>query len=107
MMSSRWLAVVLVVLGVGCSEPEKHKRDIPRETTQVSRVTQTTQEKQATEGKREPEIKTVGAAEEVGATKPTSDSGVKYEDIRVGSGPEVKKGDFLVVHYTGWLAETL
>ena len=32
-------------------------------------------------------------------------SGLKYEDIKVGTGKEAKKGDTVSVHYTGWLAK--
>jgi FKBP-type peptidyl-prolyl cis-trans isomerase len=34
----------------------------------------------------------------------TTQSGLKYEDIRVG-GPPAKIGDTLEVHYTGWLKD--
>lgn len=29
----------------------------------------------------------------------------KIEDIKTGTGPEVKAGDTVVVHYTGWLTD--
>jgi len=32
-------------------------------------------------------------------------SGLKYYDIRVGDGPELQKGQFVVIHYTLWLAD--
>jgi peptidylprolyl isomerase len=31
-------------------------------------------------------------------------SGVRYEDVEEGKGPEVKPGDLIRVHYTGWQA---
>jgi FKBP-type peptidyl-prolyl cis-trans isomerase FkpA len=34
-----------------------------------------------------------------------SDTKLKIEDIKVGSGEEVKDGDHVVIHYTGWLEE--
>jgi FKBP-type peptidyl-prolyl cis-trans isomerase FkpA len=34
----------------------------------------------------------------------TTESGLKYEDVKVGDGAEAKKGDSVEVHYTGWLA---
>lgn len=33
----------------------------------------------------------------------TTKSGLKYEDLVVGKGPSPKKGQVVVVHYTGWL----
>jgi len=33
----------------------------------------------------------------------TTKSGLKYEDLKEGKGPEAKKGDMVTVHYTGWL----
>ena len=33
----------------------------------------------------------------------TLPSGLQYEDVVVGTGAEVKKGDTVEVHYTGWL----
>lgn len=32
-----------------------------------------------------------------------TDSGLKYQELKVGSGDEAKKGDTVEVHYTGWL----
>jgi peptidylprolyl isomerase len=29
--------------------------------------------------------------------------GLKYTDVKLGDGPEAKKGDIVAVHYTGWL----
>jgi FKBP-type peptidyl-prolyl cis-trans isomerase FkpA len=37
--------------------------------------------------------------------KVTTPSGLKYEDIRVGTGPEAKAGQTVTVHYTGWLTD--
>jgi peptidylprolyl isomerase len=33
----------------------------------------------------------------------TTSSGLKYEDIQVGTGAEAKSGRSVTVHYTGWL----
>jgi FKBP-type peptidyl-prolyl cis-trans isomerase len=34
-----------------------------------------------------------------------SDSGLQYQDLKVGDGDTAKKGDTVEVHYTGWLAK--
>jgi FKBP-type peptidyl-prolyl cis-trans isomerase FkpA len=33
----------------------------------------------------------------------TTKSGLQYQDLTVGSGPEAKAGQQVTVHYTGWL----
>jgi peptidylprolyl isomerase len=38
-------------------------------------------------------------------TTKTTDSGLKIEDVTVGTGAEVHVGDVVVVHYTGWLTD--
>jgi FKBP-type peptidyl-prolyl cis-trans isomerase len=35
----------------------------------------------------------------------TNDSGLKYQDLKVGTGDAAKKGDKVEVHYTGWLSK--
>ena len=34
-----------------------------------------------------------------------TDTGMKYEIIKEGTGPSPKKGDSVTVHYTGWLED--
>ena len=35
----------------------------------------------------------------------TTDSGLKYQDLKVGTGAEAGKGKDVTVHYTGWLTD--
>ena len=35
----------------------------------------------------------------------TTPSGLKYEDLKVGTGAEAKAGQTVSVHYTGWLTD--
>src|SRR4051812_12072629 len=35
----------------------------------------------------------------------TTESGLKYQDLKVGEGASAKKGDNVEVHYTGWLTD--
>lgn len=45
----------------------------------------------------------VGAEDKPKTVK--TDSGLKYQDLKVGDGATAKKGDTVKVHYTGWLAK--
>ena len=38
-------------------------------------------------------------------TQTTTASGLVYEDLEVGTGPEAKAGMHVQVHYTGWLTD--
>jgi FKBP-type peptidyl-prolyl cis-trans isomerase len=35
----------------------------------------------------------------------TTDSGLQYQDLAIGSGPVANPGDTVAVHYTGWLTD--
>jgi FKBP-type peptidyl-prolyl cis-trans isomerase FkpA len=35
----------------------------------------------------------------------TTESGLKYQDLKIGHGPIARKGDTLEVHYTGWFPD--
>jgi FKBP-type peptidyl-prolyl cis-trans isomerase len=43
------------------------------------------------------------AADKVDGKVVTTESGLKYQDLKVGDGATAKKGDTVIVHYTGWL----
>lgn len=42
---------------------------------------------------------------ELGENAVTTESGLRYEDLVVGTGAEAKAGDTVSVHYTGWLVD--
>lgn len=44
-----------------------------------------------------------GATSNAPAQRIVTPSGLQYEDIKVGTGPEAKAGMKVTVHYTGWL----
>jgi FKBP-type peptidyl-prolyl cis-trans isomerase len=51
-------------------------------------------------------LATVSAQEKKAEPKTvTTDSGLKYQDLKEGKGAAAKKGDTVEVHYTGWLAK--
>ena len=45
------------------------------------------------------------AADPKGKKMTTTESGLQYRDIKEGTGAQPKKGDTVIVHYTGWLWE--
>jgi FKBP-type peptidyl-prolyl cis-trans isomerase len=45
----------------------------------------------------------LGAGDKKGGKVITTKSGLKYEDLKVGTGKEAKSGDTVEVHYTGTL----
>ncbi|HLI70295.1 MAG TPA: FKBP-type peptidyl-prolyl cis-trans isomerase [Ktedonobacteraceae bacterium] len=45
-------------------------------------------------------------APEISGTPVTLKDGLKYVDMKVGTGPAAKDGDTVTVNYTGWLAST-
>ena len=45
------------------------------------------------------------AGDDKGGKTITTDSGLKYQDLKVGTGDTATKGDTVVVHYTGWLTD--
>jgi FKBP-type peptidyl-prolyl cis-trans isomerase len=47
---------------------------------------------------------TISPPTEIGETKETP-SGVKYETLKAGAGPEVRPGQSVIVHYTGTLSD--
>src|SRR4051794_38873150 len=55
-------------------------------------------------GSRAGQVKDV-AKEEAKTKVVETKSGLKYEDLKAGTGGEAKKGDTVSVHYTGWLAK--
>jgi peptidylprolyl isomerase len=56
------------------------------------------------EGKEKADTtKAKGAVKKMSEKEITTASGLKYVDIKVGTGASPKKGDMVSVHYTGWL----
>ena len=50
------------------------------------------------------EVELVGVRGD-GEPQPEDDGGLEIETLREGSGPEVRQGDVVSVHYTGWLED--
>ena len=77
------ILVVLLALAVGVSAQDAEKKKTKKDAKDA---------KVTTTDKAKKEIKTV-----------TTPSGLKYEELVAGAGPQPKTGDIVKVHYTGWL----
>jgi FKBP-type peptidyl-prolyl cis-trans isomerase len=98
------LASVFGAFLAGCEQPKvqddasKTTTTTPEDGKAVSATTATPEAPVAS-----PEApKTEAAAPASGKMVKTS-SGLQYEDVKVGEGTPAKKGDYVTVHYTGWL----
>jgi FKBP-type peptidyl-prolyl cis-trans isomerase len=61
---------------------------------------------QPTPGKQTPvPVGTPGESQKGGLKVLTTDSGLQYEDLKVGTGIEAVRGKKAIVHYTGWLTD--
>jgi FKBP-type peptidyl-prolyl cis-trans isomerase len=106
MMSYRWAALAVAVgLGIGCGGPTKHKGEQAEEFTQGREARQPA----PAQGAEGTEIRQVKEERPAPPAAPpySANSGLKCEDVILGTGPAAKKGDLVYVHYTGWLAATL
>ncbi len=58
---------------------------------------------QSTASAGKPAAAPVTATNKEGSKVITTATGLKYEDVKVGTGAEAKAGQLATVHYTGWL----
>jgi len=87
---------VVMLLAPGCQKAETETENTPAdavENTQADPGVQSNEDSQA-----EPVQLTKGEIV-------TTESGLKYEDLVVGTGDSPNKGDNVIVHYTGWLED--
>jgi FKBP-type peptidyl-prolyl cis-trans isomerase FkpA len=88
----RVASILALVLGamfvVGCSE------EVPKTKKKTPEAKVLTPQRKAPEKPPESDAKVVTLA-----------SGLKYQDLTVGTGQEAKKGDNVDVDYTGWLKD--
>jgi len=107
------LLAALVVFGAtlaltapGCGPKEDETATVATNETPPAAATSETPPGPATDGK--------GGATAMGPQPPgpgtagkvvTTASGLKYEDLKVGTGPEAKAGQTVRVHYTGTLTD--
>jgi FKBP-type peptidyl-prolyl cis-trans isomerase FkpA len=93
--------VIVAALGAGCDVPLPRPTDAPGENAQVKGSTADNGGKEIVQVQALKESSPVQASPK---TAPKDPPKVRIEEIHVGSGPEVKNGDRIYVHYTGWLA---
>jgi FKBP-type peptidyl-prolyl cis-trans isomerase len=119
---TKWRMMVLGALGsvggallvAGCQEPTEIVPAAPPGTSYVRLPPPEKEEPQAKgesvaqapldSSKKQPVAGTISPPTAVGETKSTP-SGVTYETLKAGDGPEVKPGQTVLVHYTGTLAD--
>jgi peptidylprolyl isomerase len=97
-MRKRFLAVlVLAAFGfLACSTPTQQEKPTAPSGTGSEAAAPSPPEaaKEVTPAVPVPEPKTV-----------TTPSGLKYQELVVGRGPVPKRGNLVMVHYTGWLTD--
>jgi FKBP-type peptidyl-prolyl cis-trans isomerase len=109
---SQLAAGVLVLALGGCQEPTEivpaappgiaYTRVPPPEKDEPQARGETAMQTPADASKKTAMAGTTSPPTAIGETK-TSVSGVKYETLKAGDGPEAKPGDTVSVHYTGTL----
>jgi FKBP-type peptidyl-prolyl cis-trans isomerase len=98
MMPYRILAVIVAAaLGAGCDVPLPRTSDAPPDAQAKAAAADG-------DGKDVVQVQALKEAAPAQSGK-KEEPKVKIEEVFVGTGPEVKKGDRIYVHYTGWLAE--
>jgi FKBP-type peptidyl-prolyl cis-trans isomerase len=114
---TRWSLAVLGVLGLamgGCQEPTEiipsgppgtaYTRVPPPEEKEAEALGEPAMQAPVDPTKKKAVAGTISPPTEIGETK-TTPSGVKYETLKAGNGPEVKPGQSVTVNYTGTLTD--
>ena len=108
------LGVILCLTLGGCQEPAEmvpvappglsYTRVPPPEKEEPQALGEQAMQAPVDATRKKAVVGTVSPPTEIGETK-TTPSGVKYETLKAGDGPEVKPGQSVTVHYTGSLPD--
>ncbi len=101
-----------LVIGAGCPKPPEEPTEVIAEPPPLTEPADEPEpaepepgEEEATEAaEEEPGAEEAPETEEAGEWT-TTDTGLKYRDVKVGDGPSPEPGDMVVVHYTGTLKD--
>jgi len=94
------LFLLIIFLLTGCSKKESSQTSTQSAQKETSR---TLAQKQSKSSQNEILVQTTLPTSLPENQYITTSSGLKYADIKVGTGEKPKPGDLVVVHYTGWL----
>ncbi len=88
-------AILLLIVFIGCNDAtEKKTTDDTGKTEEAVKET----------AAQQPEVQNLSAElPQIEGDTITTESGLKYIDIKVGDGPMPETGQTCVMHYTGWL----
>ena len=103
--NTRWLALATLVAVAGCQE-SKSGGASPASSSGSGASTTTTGTTSGTTSSTSSGGMSAGATAEAPAAasqEVTTSSGLRYQDLVVGTGPEATAGRTVTVHYTGWL----
>lgn len=107
---------VLLLIGAGCTKPPEEPEQLvvePPPTPEVSGYAEPAEpgpsEEEATEAPEEAPSQTEAPetkeAPVESAEWTTTETGLRYKDVKAGDGPSPEPGDMVVVHYTGTLSD--
>ena len=102
--NARWLAIAALVAVVGCQESETGGSAPAAATgSSTSSAAPTTSTSTTTASGMSATATTEAPA--AASQEVTMASGLKYQELAVGTGPEAAAGKSVSVHYTGWLTD--
>jgi FKBP-type peptidyl-prolyl cis-trans isomerase FkpA len=102
--NARWLALAALVAVAGCQERETGG-SAPAATAGASTSSTTTTTTTTTSTAGGTSVTATTEAPAAASQEVTMPSGLKYQDLVVGTGAEATAGKTVSVHYTGWLTD--